>query len=220
MTANPLAHQVIYRPMVHPHFIRADVARALEGVWPMRGQLGYLGQADDPEQLELFDVDWTLIKSKGQPTYRIALLAEAQGKQLGMPQETIDESIRLLLGKHEGLNMFRALFGFYPYERKRYDVELAIIGSTVPTVKTWYETNLLVYAGKRAELLRQQAKKVVTALELDEIAKRAKWSKQQIKDALSGQNIYQIKRGQPIPWLYIAVAMAAGVGIAYWWYRR
>ncbi|HDZ21905.1 hypothetical protein LCGC14_0784510 [marine sediment metagenome] len=191
--------------MQHPHF----VLRAL-------AQLGYLGAGD---QLELFDVDWTQIKAQGEPIYRVALLAESQGKRLGMPQETIDEAIRLLLGKHEGLNMFRSLFGFYPLDETRRKAEHAIIKADKPTVARWYDVQLLMYAGKRAELLRAMAKQVVTASELDKIAKAAKWSPQQVTDALAGKNIYQIK-SEPIPWLYIAMAMAAGVGLAYWWYRR
>jgi ElaB/YqjD/DUF883 family membrane-anchored ribosome-binding protein len=192
--------------MEHPHFVLRQLA-----------QLGYLGAAGD--QLELFDVDWEQIKQKGPIIYRLALLAQSQGNRLGMPQETIDEAIRLLLGKHEGLNMFRALFGFYPLDETRRKAEHAIIKADTPTVARWYDVQLLMYAGERAALLRAQAAKVVSRGELQQIARAAKWTQQQINDALTGANIYQIKPTE-IPWLYIGVAMAAGVGLAYWWYRR
>ena len=198
---------MVYRPMEHPHFVLAGLA-ALAG----------LG-AEPGDQLDLWSVDWDKLKAKGNPHYRLALLAEERGKAIGYKQADIDTAIRMLY-QHEAINLFRVFFGFYPQNETRRQAEWALLKVNSPTTATWYTAQTISHLAQLRGVLKNDYSKVVTAAELAAIAKRGKWTDQQLTDALTGDNVYQIRPKPPIPWLYIGAASAAGVALAWWMWRR
>lgn len=202
-------NDIVYRPMLHPHFVAVG------------GALSGLGA----EQQDLFAVDWTAVKALGGSAYHSALLAHAQGAMLGMPQATIDTAINVLLLRHKAPNLFRGLFGLYPLSVKGYLAERDKLvraktaggpGSRDSKDWEWFQTTNDAYTLARARIQADKGAKEITAAELAQIAKIAGWTDQQRKDALAGKNVYKLR---PTPWATYA-AVAGGALLVWWLLRR
>ncbi len=198
--------RMVYRPMEHPHFVLA----ALRG----------LGAADD--QIGLWEIDWAKIKKLGPDIYNAALLAPVQGQKLGMGKETISEAIRIFLQVHEKLQMFKQLFGMWPYDATKFQAEKAELIQKSLAATQYYTELDKRYKPTRMALLSPSGGQDMDPNEFRKLAISAGWTQKEINDALSGKNLYSLKKPSMViqnSTLYIGAALAAAL-LAWWWWGR
>ena len=213
--------------MTHPHFVIAEIA-GLDGLASCEcpgdslGDFGALGaegdsielegkgfdlsvDADEPEQLGLWDVDWAKIASLGDAFKTTALRGLIQGELLGMDKETVQAAIRIFIQTYGVLNLFRKLLGMWPYDATKVPGEEAHLEEKSPEAWKYWQTLFVQYAAQRAKLLQQASSPDLglTPEEFNAQAIKAGWSQAQIDQTMAGKNIIPIEGGGT-PWAAIA----------------
>ncbi len=198
---------MLYRPMQHPHFVLAEALRGLGA---------------EGDQVGLWEVDWEKLKALGPDIYNAALLAAVQGKKLGMDQETINESIRMFLQVHGKLQMFKQLFGMWPYDATKFQLEKAALIEKSLAASQYYAQLDARYKPTRMALLSPSGGQDMDPEAFKKLALSAGWSQKEIRDALCGKNLYSLKKPAiviPTTALYGGAVVVAAL-LAWWWWSR
>lgn len=169
-----------YRPMVHPHFVRADYAAGL-------------GAAE--EQLGLWEVDWTRLEELGPEIYGAALLGPIQGALLGMDSETIDSVLRIYLQTYGVLELYKQLMGILPLDPAKLEADRDHLMAKSMKMYQYAVDLMHQYKEARQTLMTNLAAGMeLDAADFHKAALAAGWTQAQIDQALAeGKKLYTIK---------------------------
>lgn len=172
--------QIVYRPLIHPHFVRQAFASGL-------------GAAE--EQLGLWEVDWARLEDLGPEIYGAALLGPIQGAMMGMDQETIDSILRIFLQTYGVLEMYKGLMGLWPYDTAKFEVEKDFLMDKSMKMYQYFVELTHDYREAREKLITNMAAGIdISAADFHKTALSAGWTQAQIDQALAeGKKLYKIQ---------------------------